>query len=114
MSHERNGEVYDVEDILDHKKDANGSTYYLVKWNGYDASYNSWEPIDSFLSSNVLKEYHEKLDKSSSSSSPPAALKKGEKKKLLPKKVLNITHIKGEEKNLVVHLEFEGADEPTC
>lgn len=102
MSYERSGQVYDVEEILDHKKGANGITYYLVKWNGYDASNNSWEPEDNFLSSNVLKEYHKQLDKSS-------GLKK---ENLLPKKVLNITHIKGEEKNLVVQIEFEGADEP--
>lgn len=29
---QRMGPVYDVEDILDHKKGANGKLYYLVKW----------------------------------------------------------------------------------
>lgn len=35
-----------------------------------------------------------------------------DEEKLLPIKVLNITHIKGEEKKLVAHIIFEGSDEP--
>lgn len=31
---------------------------------------------------------------------------------LLPKKVLNITHIKGEQKNLVAEIQFDGEDDP--
>lgn len=33
--------------------------------------------------------------------------------KLSPIKVLNITHIKGDEKKLVAHILFEGSDEPS-
>lgn len=35
-----------------------------------------------------------------------------EEEKLVPKKVLNITHVKDDEKNLVVQIRFEGASEP--
>lgn len=50
MGYTHNGPVYDVEDVLDHKKGLNGKTYYLVKWKGYDSSDNSWEPEENFAS----------------------------------------------------------------
>ena len=39
-----NNAVFEVEKILDHKKQRNGKTKYLVKWKGYDVSGNTWEP----------------------------------------------------------------------
>ncbi len=41
--------TYYVEKILNHKYESNGSIKFLVKWEGYDSSSNTWEPIDSFL-----------------------------------------------------------------
>lgn len=32
MGFDSNGPVYDIEEILDHKVDANGKTRYYVKW----------------------------------------------------------------------------------
>jgi hypothetical protein len=40
--------IYYVEKILGHRIEHNGSTRFLVKWKGYDSSYNTYEPIESF------------------------------------------------------------------
>ena len=34
---------YEIEDIIDSRKNAKGKTEYLVKWLGYPSSFNSWE-----------------------------------------------------------------------
>jgi hypothetical protein len=36
---------YEVEAIVDKKKGARGKVFYLVKWTGFDAASNSWEPL---------------------------------------------------------------------
>lgn len=40
-------ESYEVEQILNHRAGEHGYEY-LVKWKGYDAEYNTWEPESSF------------------------------------------------------------------
>lgn len=37
-------EEYIVEKIVD-KKEVNGKPYYLVKWEGFDESESTWEPL---------------------------------------------------------------------
>ena len=37
-------ERFRIEKVLDYKR-ARGKRYGLVKWIGYDDSYNSWEPV---------------------------------------------------------------------
>ena len=37
-------ERFRIEKVLDYKT-ARGKRYGLVKWIGYDDSYNSWEPV---------------------------------------------------------------------
>lgn len=49
-------EHYEVEKILDHKKDGN-SFKYLVKWTGYDDAYNTWETEDKFDSAETIANY---------------------------------------------------------
>lgn len=39
---------YDVEKILDSRREDNGTISYKVKWLGYDETENSWEPIENF------------------------------------------------------------------
>ncbi|KAL1504397.1 hypothetical protein AB1Y20_010803 [Prymnesium parvum] len=38
-------EYYIVDQILDSKQASNGEWLFLVKWRGYSAKYNSWEPL---------------------------------------------------------------------
>lgn len=40
-------QTWEVERIIDHKKQRNGKNKYLVKWKGYDDSQNTWEPQDN-------------------------------------------------------------------
>ena len=39
-------DAYLVEDILNHKLEKS-SIYYLVKWQGYPAEFNTWEPLEN-------------------------------------------------------------------
>ena len=43
------GDVYTVEHIIKHRGKADSVFEFLVKWQGYDASHNSWEPQDNIL-----------------------------------------------------------------
>lgn len=38
-----------IEKILDKRTKENKAAEYLVKWKGYDETYNTWEPITSFV-----------------------------------------------------------------
>jgi hypothetical protein len=50
-------EVYDVETILNHRKQGQGYQYY-VKWQGHPISKASWEPEHSFSNDgNILTQY---------------------------------------------------------
>ena len=46
-----------MEAILDEKKER-GKISYLIKWEGYDESHNSWEPATNIAKTNpVLKAF---------------------------------------------------------
>jgi hypothetical protein len=38
---------FEVEEILQEEKDGKGKTRYLVKWKGFTARYNTWEPEEN-------------------------------------------------------------------
>ena len=40
-----------------------GVRQYLVKWEGYDSSYNTWEPASVFVSPQVIEDYWERKSK---------------------------------------------------
>merc|ERR1739838_998652 len=47
MSDEESGdEVYEVQDIVDDKIE-NGEKYYLIRWKGFAADDDTWEPISN-------------------------------------------------------------------
>lgn len=51
-------EEYLVEAILDKRK-SNGKTEYLVKWENYDHSQNTWEPTDNLNCASLIAAYEE-------------------------------------------------------
>jgi hypothetical protein len=51
-------EEYEVESIID-KKIVRGKTFYKVKWEGFDDTHNTWEPLEHLLNSSVYVEEYE-------------------------------------------------------
>jgi hypothetical protein len=51
---------YPVDSILDYRK-TNNIEEYLIKWEGYDQSYNSWEPKKNLKCPELLKQFEEKM-----------------------------------------------------
>lgn len=110
--------------------------FIIVQIKGYDSSQNSWEPEDNFASIGVLMKYHEERKKSFKKNKTTNHVETSntisyfvekeldetlikcefvseqfiEYANLSPKKLLNITHVKGEENNLVAEILFEGAN----
>jgi len=56
--------VYFVESILD-KRVQSGRIEYLIKWEGYDEQYNSWEPKKN-VSSVLIKEFENNMSQNNS------------------------------------------------
>ena len=55
---------YKVEKILDKKqKGKRGKMYYLIKWKGYPASNNSWEPASEVHAPELIAEWEKKTNK---------------------------------------------------
>lgn len=53
-------DIYEVEEILDHRTTNNGQDEYLVKWKGYDHSDNTWEPTEHLQNSQLrLRQFHQ-------------------------------------------------------
>lgn len=53
---------YVVEKILDKKVEKNGQEKYLIKWKGYDDSWNSWEPKKGIAHLKVFKKYEKEQE----------------------------------------------------
>lgn len=52
---------YEVEKILDHRGPI-GNREYLVKWKGYSAKDNTWEPAAHFDSPLIIQQYHDRVN----------------------------------------------------
>lgn len=52
-------EEYEVEDIIDHKT-VRGKLQYLIRWKGYDADNDSWEPESTVNCPDIVARYNEK------------------------------------------------------
>ena len=48
---------YEVEEILDKRTDRYGKIEYLIRWQGYSACDDSWEPISNLNCSKLIKEF---------------------------------------------------------
>ena len=55
---DQDGDVYDVEKILDSQWTAEGKLEYLVKWLDWSETDNSWEPVQSLDCLEKLAEFH--------------------------------------------------------
>jgi len=53
-------EEYTVEKILD-KRTRGGKTEYLIKWEGYPDSENTWEPDENLDCPEIISAFEEKL-----------------------------------------------------
>jgi hypothetical protein len=55
---------YEVETILGHrKKHSKGANLeYNIRWKGFDASYDTWEPEENLDCKAMLDEYHKKVN----------------------------------------------------
>ena len=64
MELELNGEQekeYEVQNIINIRK-KNGKCQYLVRWKGYSASKDSWEPAENLNCNNLIDMYHRNTD----------------------------------------------------
>uniref|UniRef100_A0A2M4A912 Putative histone-lysine n-methyltransferase n=1 Tax=Anopheles triannulatus TaxID=58253 RepID=A0A2M4A912_9DIPT len=52
-------EEYEVESIVDIQI-VQSDPYFLIKWKGYDASHDTWEPLEHLRSCNMLNDFLEK------------------------------------------------------
>ena len=50
-------EVFEVEHILDSKK-VERTIHYLIKWQNYDHSANTWEPVSNLYACELVKKFH--------------------------------------------------------
>ena len=50
---------HEIDCLLDDKLEG-GIQHYLVRWRGYDDSHDSWEPVNSFDSLDLIAEYNRK------------------------------------------------------
>lgn len=48
--------VYEVERLVSHKTQ-DGSKYFLIRWKGYDASFDTWEREDNLNCPKLMKNY---------------------------------------------------------
>jgi len=61
---DNNSESFEVEKILDHKEEPDGSFKFLVKWKNYDDSENSWVKDSDFNSKKLINKYWDEKDRS--------------------------------------------------
>jgi hypothetical protein len=55
-------ELFEVEDIRDHRDNEDGEKEYLVKWAGYGERENSWVPASFFSTPIPISKYWKKVD----------------------------------------------------
>ena len=48
---------YQVQAILNHKKEKNGTLSYWIKWKGWNDNYNSWIKAKDFDGFNLIDKY---------------------------------------------------------
>ena len=51
-----------VEKIVDKSQGQNGRVKYLIKWKGFDASDNTWEPIENLYCTDLIEAFEKNLE----------------------------------------------------
>jgi hypothetical protein len=62
MADKKIDNVFAVEKLIKTKQEK-GKTFYLVKWKGWSARHNTWEPEENILDDALLAEYNERQAK---------------------------------------------------
>jgi hypothetical protein len=70
-------EEYEVEDIIDHKT-VRGKLQYLIRWKGYDADNDTWEPESTVNCPEIIARYNEKDVKPAKKGRPKKGAKEAE------------------------------------
>lgn len=63
---EETEQEYEVERIIDVHFKRNGTREYLVRWKGFGAKDDTWEPADNLSCPDLIEKFNEKLDKTKS------------------------------------------------
>jgi hypothetical protein len=57
---ESDSQHFEVEAIINNKK-VTGTDHYLVRWRGYDSTYDTWEPAHTFDDISPIQEYWKRV-----------------------------------------------------
>ncbi|KAF9166998.1 hypothetical protein BGX21_010607 [Mortierella sp. AD011] len=79
---EDEGEEYEVEKVVGHKRER-GVLSFLLKWQGYDDADNTWETSDNLSCEELINEYWERYEKAGGKKSD---LKGSDSKPQIPKR----------------------------
>ncbi len=56
-------DIYEVEKVVDKRRNPQGKDEYLVKWVGYPSYQNTWEPLKNLkFVKDLVEEFEEKLN----------------------------------------------------
>ncbi|XP_026762679.1 heterochromatin protein 1-like [Galleria mellonella] len=74
-------EEYEVEKVIDSKK-IKGKLHYLIRWKGYSADSDTWEPENTLSCPDLINKYHDEKEnsKTKESKSPKKSVKRKGKK----------------------------------
>merc|ERR1712083_850060 len=110
---------YEVESIVSKRESDEGKVEYLVKWKGWNASDNTWEPVDNLQSSQeLIDEFEGKTEDAEEMKEAPEKVEEsGEKESVTDETVDNETKAASEpavavEEKIEIESE-ENAEEPT-
>ena len=109
MSDDEEGEVYEVEKILDKRKIL-GKKEYLIKWKGYDTTYDTWEPVENLACDDKIKEFEKK--RKASKTGDKRKSEAGGKKEPKKKKRIEKEKVRGFERGLTAERIIGATNEP--